>query len=94
MILIIDAFLGKHHNKGMKIILVVMMTISLLLAMASQPEAACNECHSKNPKMRKMHEALGYKDCFKCHGMGQVKKGDEQKTQMKTDPLCIDCHNK
>jgi predicted CXXCH cytochrome family protein len=94
MTLIIDACSGNPHNKDMKILFVVMMTVSLLLVLASMPEAACNECHSKNPKMRKMHEALGYKDCFKCHGMGQVKKGEEQKTQMKTDPLCSGCHNK
>jgi len=86
--------LPRFTEQLLKILLVVFMTVSLLLCMASIPEAACNECHSRNPKMRKMHEALGYKDCFKCHGMGQVKKGDEQKTQMTSDPLCIDCHKK
>ncbi|MDP2158254.1 MAG: cytochrome C [Nitrospirota bacterium] len=92
MTLIIDVCSGKPHNKGMKILLVVMM---IVLAMASLPEAACNECHSKNPKMRKMHEALGYKDCFKCHGFGQVKKTPEERaTQMTADPLCKDCHRK
>ncbi|MBI5634071.1 MAG: hypothetical protein HZA15_11395 [Nitrospirae bacterium] len=78
----------------MKILTALIMTVSLFLCMTSLSVEACNECHSKNPKMRKMHEALGYKDCFKCHGMGQVKKGDEQKTQMTSDPLCIDCHKK
>ena len=79
----------------MKILLVVMITVSLLGAMVSPPEAACNECHSRNPKMRKMHEALGYKDCFKCHGFGQMKRAAEERAaQMYSDPLCIDCHKR
>ncbi len=79
----------------MKILIALFTTASLLLCTASLPDAACNECHSKNPKMRKMHEALGYKDCFKCHGMGQVKKApDERAAQMISDPLCINCHKK
>jgi len=79
----------------MKNLIALFMIVSLLLCMASLPEAACNECHSKNPKMRKMHEALGYKDCFKCHGMGQVKKNpDERAEQMISDPLCVNCHKK
>lgn len=95
MIKIIDALSENPHNKDMKILLVVMMTLPLLLAVAASPEAACNECHSKNPKMRRMHEALGYKDCFKCHGFGKIKKTPEERAvQMTSDPLCIDCHKK
>lgn len=79
----------------MKILPVVMMTVSLVAAMVSTPEAACSECHSKNPKMRKMHEALGYKDCFKCHRFSQMNRGaDERAAQMYSDPLCTDCHKR
>lgn len=95
MILIMDVGYKRSHNKGMKILLAVLTTITLFLAAASLSEAACNECRSKNPKMRKMHEALGYKDCFKCHGFGQMKKTPEERVaQMTSDPLCKDCHNK
>ncbi|MBI5846747.1 MAG: hypothetical protein HZB31_02125 [Nitrospirae bacterium] len=79
----------------MKILTALILTASLFFCMVSLPEAACNECHSKNLKMRKMHEALGYKDCFKCHGFGQVKKAPEERAaQMISDSLCIDCHKK
>jgi predicted CXXCH cytochrome family protein len=94
MILIIDACSGNPHNNVMKVLSVLVMILCLLLALASRPEAACSECHSKNPKMRQMHEALGYKDCFRCHGFGQGKKSPaERAAQMTSDPLCIGCHN-
>ena len=67
---------------------------ALLLMAAAEASAACNECHSKNPKMVRMHEALQFRDCFKCHGLGQMKKGEEQKTQMVTDQRCVACHGK
>lgn len=54
----------------------------------------CNECHSKNPKMVKMHQALGMKDCFKCHGFKGKKSKEELKAQMITDDKCIGCHLK
>lgn len=55
---------------------------------------ACNECHSKNPKMVKMHAELGYKDCFNCHGRGMKKDPEEKKSQMLTDERCSGCHKK
>lgn len=54
----------------------------------------CNECHSKNPKMVKMHQALGFKDCFKCHGFKGKKSKEELKEQMVTDEKCVGCHHK
>lgn len=83
-------------QKGMKKTLTTLVIFAafMILTVSSSP-AACNVCHSKNPKMQKMHEALGYKDCFKCHGMGQVKKNpDERNQQMSSDPLCVNCHKK
>jgi hypothetical protein len=52
----------------------------------------CGECHSKNPKMVRMHEALEFKGCFQCHGSGRLKPRPEQRRQMMTDPLCVRCH--
>lgn len=56
--------------------------------------SGCNVCHSKNPKMVKMHEELGFKDCFKCHGQGMEKTPEGQKDQMIGDARCIPCHKK
>jgi len=58
------------------------------------PAFACNECHSKNPKMVKMHQELGYKDCFVCHGSGGKKSLEEQRIRMVNDKLCVRCHKK
>ncbi len=55
---------------------------------------ACNECHSKNPKMVKMHQGLGYKDCFTCHSVGRNKSTEKQKVRMKNDQLCVRCYMK
>jgi len=55
---------------------------------------ACNECHSKNPKMVRMHKELEFKDCFKCHFNGSLKKGEELKAMMQTDERCVRCHKK
>lgn len=77
----------------MKALFVVVTIVFLILVLTSLSEAVCNECHSKNPKMRKMHEALGYKDCFTCHGLGQIRKAPEERAaQIISDPLCIGCH--
>ncbi len=54
----------------------------------------CNVCHSKNPKMVKMHKELEYKDCFNCHGIGQRRSPEDQKRLMVTDQRCIRCHKK
>jgi hypothetical protein len=52
----------------------------------------CDKCHSKNPKMVKMHDALGNKDCFKCHFRG-LKRTKEETEQLKaSDERCVSCH--
>jgi len=53
---------------------------------------ACTVCHSKNPKMVRMHEELGYKDCFLCHGPTAKKSGDPPEKQMMNDERCVRCH--
>jgi predicted CXXCH cytochrome family protein len=58
------------------------------------PAFACNECHSKNPKMVKMHQELGYKDCFVCHSVGGKKSPEEQRIRMASDQICVRCHKK
>ena len=54
--------------------------------------SACTVCHSKNPKMVRMHEALEFKDCFTCHAKGLKSSPEEKKVQMSTDERCIRCH--
>ncbi len=42
--------------------------VFLLSFMISQKSVyACNVCHSKNPKMVKMHKVLEDRSCFTCH---------------------------
>lgn len=61
----------------------------------------CNECHSKNPAMVRMHEALQGRGCFDCHkigeklmGKGQPKDRDSLMKRRNADPLCVDCHTR
>jgi hypothetical protein len=69
--------------------------ISLSMALICHHNAlACNVCHSKNPKMVRMHEALEFKDCFSCHGPTAKKSADPPEKQMLTDDRCVRCHKK
>jgi predicted CXXCH cytochrome family protein len=56
------------------------------------PAFACNVCHSKNPKMVRMHEALEYKECFKCHGPASSRPDKDKQNERTTGPLCVNCH--
>ncbi len=70
------------------------LVILLLILMPAQPSlsAACTVCHSKNPKMVRMHEALEYKDCFKCHGPMSERKTPQAKDETVKEVLCVACH--
>ena len=78
----------------MRFIQYATMSAIFLILMASPPAYACNVCHSKNPKMARMHEALGFRDCFICHGPGSKRIAQQQSVQMTSDPLCVNCHKK
>lgn len=59
----------------------------------------CNECHSKNPAMVRMHKALQGRGCFDCHKIGeklmgksQPKDRDSLMKRRVADPLCVGCH--
>ncbi len=52
----------------------------------------CNVCHSKDPKIRAMHKALDYKDCFSCHSPGKLWPRELRQKQKTEDPLCTRCH--
>ena len=56
------------------------------------PSFACNVCHSRNPRMVKMHAELGYKDCFTCHTPGTRKSSEEWRLQREGDEKCTRCH--
>jgi polyferredoxin len=61
----------------------------------------CNECHSKNPAMVRMHKAVQGRDCFGCHKIGEKLMGKgvprdkaPQVKRRESDPLCAECHQK
>lgn len=56
-------------------------------------------CHSKNPKMRKMHRPFGLNDCALCHGSkDMMKRGGPKpsaaglRRRIMTTPICLQCH--
>jgi hypothetical protein len=78
----------ERYTSTMKHLL-MLLTASLALFLPSYVPAACNVCHSKDPKMVHMHSALGYKDCFICHGPS-AKPTDRSKRS--DDQRCLPCH--
>lgn len=62
---------------------------ALLLAGLSAEAGTCNTCHSKNPRMVRMHAALDYDDCFSCHGPSAAAI---DKSKRSTDTRCMKCH--
>lgn len=79
------------------LIIVAFLAVSATSASAFQ----CNECHSKNPAMVRMHEALRGRGCFDCHkvgeklmGKGQPKDRNSLLQRRGSDPLCVECHKK
>ncbi|GFE56932.1 hypothetical protein AOG1_08110 [Geobacter sp. AOG1] len=96
-----------HHTMGritmkriygvMPAIIAILLTVPATQSLAFQ----CNECHSKNPAMVRMHEALRGRGCFDCHKVGQKLMGkgqptdrDSLLTRRSSDPLCVECHKK
>jgi len=63
--------------------------VLLLGLVPSVAPAECTTCHSKDPKMVRMHSALGFKDCFKCHGFS-AQPFDREKQS--SDVRCLTCH--
>jgi hypothetical protein len=94
MIQVILKFINEFYNIYMKTVLIFTLVIAACVAPAVREVSGCNVCHSKNPKMVKMHEELGFKDCFTCHGQGLDKTPKVQKAQMLGDKRCIPCHKK
>jgi len=76
----------------MKIRSCILFIVTALVLFSGSPSLGCNECHSKNPKMVSMHQALEFKDCFLCHGPASKRVGDK-KTPNSADPLCTRCHS-
>jgi len=88
-------YAGLVYHDDMKLSIAHVLSISMALVLSfSAPAFSCTVCHSKNPKMVRMHEALEYKDCFACHMPGSKKTGDELKKQMASDERCVRCHGK
>ncbi len=82
------------YTTGMKRLLLFLVVIAAWIVPSSREASGCNVCHSKNPKMVRMHQELGFKDCFNCHGQALEKSPEKQKAQMTGDPRCVPCHKK
>lgn len=61
----------------------------------------CKVCHSKNPAMVRMHQAVQGRGCFGCHkvgerlmGKGEPKDPESLLKRRVSDPLCVECHKK
>jgi len=76
----------------MKTAIIIALWSGVTIFLSSAGPAACTVRHSKNRKMARMHEALGFKECFMCHGPGKKKYFAERKEQTTSDPLCHGCH--
>ena len=77
----------------MKIYIIAIAIIAALAGTAWADGFGCTECHSKNPKLKAMHEALEFKDCFTCHNsVTNVRFSDEAKRNRDKDPRCVRCH--
>jgi predicted CXXCH cytochrome family protein len=72
---------------------ILLVALSIVVFHGSGADG-CTVCHSKNPKMVRMHQELGFKDCFKCHYPGSQKSPEELKLQMTSDERCTNCHKK
>ncbi len=94
MIRIIIKFIEADYNMFMKTVWFIALLMVVWAAPSVREASGCNVCHSKNPKMVRMHEELGFKDCFKCHGQGLDKTPQGRSTQMVSDSRCVPCHKK
>ncbi len=94
MIQIIYEFVHDFYSIRMKSVLLFTLAIAVWIVAAGREASGCNVCHSKNPKMVRMHEELGFKDCFKCHGQGMANTPEGKKSQMTSDLRCTPCHKK
>ena len=76
-------------------IAIAAVVLVFMLATSLYAEFQCGECHSKDPKLKRMHEALQFKGCPKCHvSRSEMKFTDEAKANRGKDPRCIPCHDK
>ena len=80
---------------------ILIPAVALLFAANAAFAFECKVCHSKNPAMVKMHEALQGRNCFDCHKMGEKLMGKgipkDKSAQIKrreSDPICFECHKR
>lgn len=78
----------------------ILISLAAFLVLSGQTLAfECNVCHSKNPAMVRMHQALKGQGCFGCHkvgaglrGKGLPKDWEGLLKQRQTAELCLPCH--
>lgn len=68
----------------------MLLAVAILFAAAPAGSSAeCTVCHSKDPKMVRMHSALEFKDCFNCHGPSAQPM---ERSKRSGDTRCLPCH--
>ena len=79
--------------------LIVTLAVILAVLPATAPAFECTVCHSKNPGMVRMHQALQGRNCFDCHKVGEKlmrKKEPKDRESLlarrTSDPFCGPCH--
>ena len=78
----------------------IFFSVPIPSSAGQQPEC---RCHSRNPAMKRMHEAIGFRNCGNCHARdenlmsGKPRSaagiGDRLKNRFKEDRFCVPCHN-
>ena len=80
----------------------LIQALLLSVIVAARADAfECNVCHSKNPAMVRMHQALKGLSCFGCHkmwaklmGKGLSKDKESLLKRRQTEDVCLPCHTK
>jgi Class III cytochrome C family len=72
---------------------------ALFLSYGTAHAFECKVCHSKNPAMVRMHQAVQGRGCFDCHKVGEKLMGKGQQKDLASlmkrrvaDSLCVECH--
>jgi len=79
----------------------IIIPLFTIISTAMTEAFQCRECHSKNPRMVAMHQAVEGRNCFDCHKIGerlmgrpQPKNHDSLLKRRVADPACIECHRR
>lgn len=81
-------------------ILAAVLSLGIFCPIEQVHAFQCDECHSKNPSMVRMHKALQGRGCIGCHKLGEKLMGKSRPKdknsllrQRVADRLCSECHS-